>query len=237
MMSIVLLSIIAFLYYKYNTSKIKNEKLELERKLLQSQMNPHFLFNALSAIQRYMFQNNPKEAGKYLSKFASFMRSILEYSRQEQISLSEELKVLENYLQLQSMRFEHSFTYSFQIHSSIDKDKTMIPPMLLQPFIENSIEHGFKGKEEIGEISINIDVVENWLQFEVIDNGVGLEQSKSLHNEDHESLGTTITKERVIKLNKKKKAYHSILIENYKRLNETISGTRVKFYIPHITYN
>ena len=230
--------ITSILFLKYKTSTIKNEKLELERKLLQSQMNPHFLFNALSAIQRYMYVNNPKEAGKYLSKFASFMRSILEYTRKESISLSEEIKVLENYLQLQAMRFDHSFNYSFNINSDINCEKTMIPPMLLQPFIENSIEHGFKGKKEIGEITININTIENSLQFEVLDNGIGLQKSKSHDNTNyHESLGTAITKERVIKLNKKKKTLRSIIIEDYELLDKQISGTRVKFYIPYIILN
>ncbi|MCW3071770.1 MAG: Two-component system sensor histidine kinase, partial [Bacteroidetes bacterium] len=158
---LLLVIVIAFLFIRQGRLNAQQRTLQLEQKLLRSQMNPHFIFNSLIAIESYIYKNEPKEAGKYLSGFARLMRLILENSREEYIPLSKEIKTLEYYLQLQKNRFDNAFDYAIELSEGTDPEAIAIPPMLAQPFIENSIEHGIKNNGTKGSISIRFSLSGN----------------------------------------------------------------------------
>ncbi|OFZ02990.1 MAG: hypothetical protein A2491_17860 [Bacteroidetes bacterium RIFOXYC12_FULL_35_7] len=214
----------------------KKKNVELKQKLLRSQINPHFLFNSLISIQNFMFEKNADDAAIYLSNFACLMRQILDNSREEYISVSEEKSLLENYLQLQKLRFESKFDFFIEIDPAIDLEFTAIPPMLAQPFIENSIEHGFSGMQNNNTIVIRFLKIGNSISFEIEDNGIGILQAGKKINEriiPHKSLATNITKERVHYLNKGKRKKVKFTIEDLSVItNEQKSGTKVSFTIP-----
>jgi tetratricopeptide (TPR) repeat protein len=230
---LVLVIIIAFLFIRQKALATQHRTMELEQRLLRSQMNPHFIFNSLIAIESYIYKNEPKAAGRYLSGFAKLMRLILENSREEFIPLSTEIKTLEHYLDLQKNRFDDSFDYTIEIGEEIDPDTIAIPPMLSQPFIENSIEHGLKNSAKQGKILIRFSL-DKELLFEVKDNGIGIERSNTIkeQNKTHKSMATTITMERLTILNKKKKNKISFNTEELKDKTGNIMGTRVSFLIP-----
>ncbi|MBZ4037596.1 histidine kinase [Flavobacterium sp. 17A] len=181
-------------------------RLSLERRLLRSQMDPHFIFNALGNIQSMILQKDTIPAVSYLNKFAKLTRQILEQSRQELIALHEEVETLKNYIELQQLRLNNSFEYAIVCDESVDDD-ILIPPLLIQPFIENAVEHGLKpkSKEEKGMLQINFtqQTDQKNLICTIKDNGIGLTASRKLKTkENHQSLSTTITHERLSKMQK-----------------------------------
>ncbi|GAA3739130.1 hypothetical protein GCM10022422_23290 [Flavobacterium ginsengisoli] len=181
-------------------------RLSLERRLLRSQMDPHFIFNALGNIQSMILQKDTIPAVSYLNKFAKLTRQILEQSRKETISLEEEIGTLKNYIELQQLRLNNSFEYAIVCDESVEED-ILIPPLLIQPFIENAVEHGLKPKpkEEKGVLQINFSqqTQQRNLICTIKDNGIGLTASRKLKtNENHTSLSTTITDERLAKMQK-----------------------------------
>jgi len=197
----------------------QNRFLVLEQKLLRSQMNPHFIFNSLSSIQSFIFENNPVEAGSYLSRFAELIRSILYNSREEYITLEKEIQTLINYLDLQKLRYDNKFDYEIDLDPMLDKETISIPPMLAQPFIENAIEHGIKHLNNPGIINISFTKLEETILLIVEDNGIGIRAAKKINNakaKEHQSLATIITRERIEILNKgqKKKLYYMDIIES-----------------------
>ena len=232
----ILILIIAILLIWQLRTKADSKTIELQQKLLRSQMNPHFIFNALLSIQNYMFENNPHNAAVYLSKFAGMMRLILENSREEYIPLQNEIKTLEHYLELQQLRYENRFNYTIQMDETIDSDFIAIPPMLAQPFIENAIEHGMAGKKNNGEINIRFRQEGKNIIFEIQDNGVGISystQKKQETKSNHKSLAIVITKERLGLLNKNRRnkiKYEIIDLSILKNVETT--GTKVIFSIP-----
>lgn len=219
------------LVYRQNQLKNKQAVSDIEQKLLRTQMNPHFLFNSLTAIQQYLFQNNPEQAGIYMSKFAKLMRQILEHSREDYIPIDEEISTLENYIQLQQLRFKDRFTYQIELDPSIDPETTKIPPMFAQPFIENAIEHGLFNKQNDGLISIKFQKLNDLIRLEVNDNGTGLSKSKDLKPkvETHKSLATTITKERLSIFNKLSRRKIELVIQDLKEAG----GTSVQILLPY----
>jgi len=172
------------------------EKIQLEQQLLRTQMEPHFIFNTLATLQAYIRSNNNDKAEMYLSRFAKLLRSSLENSRESVVALEEEITALENYLALQAMRFENSFDYSIRLYEGFEKDEVFIPPMLLQPFVENAILHGLQNLGYKGTIDIVIEKSNNSLQCRIEDNGKGL-QADIGNNTRGRSLATRITKERL----------------------------------------
>lgn len=217
--------------YFYNQQKkltLQNLIGEMEQKLLRAQMNPHFIFNALSSIQKYVLQQKPQQAAVYLAKFAKLMRQILEHSRLEFVLLEDEIDTLKNYMDIQKMRFGDHFEYEINIASDIDPLETHIPPMFAQPFIENSLEHGINEKNE-GRITINFHKNNNTIEVEIEDNGKGLgDMSKS---RQHRSLATQITRERLMIIGKRIRNQLELVIEN-KLINQEVKGTIVRLSIP-----
>lgn len=212
-----------------------SQKLSMERRLLQSQMDPHFVFNALGNIQSFVLQNETKNAIGYLSTFSKLMRQILSHSKKEAITLMDEIDTLKNYIELQKLRLNHSFNYLIKTDDGLDV-QSKIPPMLIQPFIENAIEHGLKpleNKKGEMEILFSDDEQNDCLVCTITDNGVGYEFSKQLEqNNKHESMATAITLERMEQM-VKENDFAGFSIKEIKTDNGAVLGTQVIIKIPY----
>lgn len=136
-------------------------------------MNPHFIFNSLNSINKYIWANDQRKASEYLTRFSKLIRLILENSRHQAIALDKDLEGLELYMQMESLRFEQHFEYHVELSDTIEAESILIPPLLLQPFVENSIWHGLMPKETAGTITIKISVQEENLHCMIEDNGIG----------------------------------------------------------------
>ncbi len=176
-----------FLLQRNKNSKLKfeREKLRLEQKMLRTQMNPHFIFNALTAIQNTLLDGDPLKSSTYLSRFAKLVRQNFEFVNKKFITLEEDLDALKNYIETQQLRFENKFDYKITIQDTIDTSFVQIPPMLLQPFIENAIEHGLKSKKGKGLLQVFISEKEEFTRFEIIDDGVGYTKNKNSKDREH----------------------------------------------------
>ncbi|WP_293312829.1 sensor histidine kinase [Pedobacter sp. UBA5917] len=210
--------------------KIKNA--ENEHKILRLQMNPHFIFNCLNSINLYIEQNNSELASSYLSKFSQLMRLSLSHSRKDKIVLSEEIKTIKLYLEMETMRFKGKLKYTFEIDDDVDTDFIEIPPMLVQPYIENAIWHGLMHKNDGGEIRINIsqDFKQQTLLISIKDDGIGRLKAAELNSKDVEkekSYGTLITGERIANFNKEFNTNTQIRIEDLYGENNEANGTMV----------
>lgn len=195
-----------FLLYVVQKQRKQNqekEKILLQQQLLRTQMEPHFIFNTLSALQSFIRFDEKEKSIKYLSQFSKLLRSSLELSRQSYAPLNEELETIENYLSLQQMRFEHSFDYEILLPQT-DTSALLIPPMLIQPFVENAIIHGINAQTGRGRISLEILLKENQLLVKIFNNGNKFGKTPKA-NEGHRSLSGTIAKERLEILAKESK--------------------------------
>jgi tetratricopeptide (TPR) repeat protein len=200
--SLVLIVIgVSILLIKQNKLRNQQNEMCLEQKLLRSQMNPHFIFNSLQAIQKFIGRNDATEASRHLSAFGDLTRAVLENSRYEVILLSKEIKLLQNYLDIQKVIYGNKFNFSISVDEDLDPNTVSIPPMMAQPFIENAIEHGINGIMN-GLIEVNISKDKDFITIEIKDNGQGI---KSENNSKHLSLATEITAERISLINKKNK--------------------------------
>ncbi|MBI3518273.1 MAG: histidine kinase [Bacteroidetes bacterium] len=209
-----------------------------ELKALRAQMNPHFVFNSLNSIQHYILNSKGDEAVKYLNKFAKLIRIILNNSEKPTVTINEDVEALKLYLELERMRFENKFDYSIRIDESIDGDYDEIPPMLIQPYLENAILHGINPKPGNGQITITIKVVNQFIKISIMDDGIGREKSKSIQSLQpaarHKSLGMKITKDRVRILNNLHQSTLNVnIIDLYNEKGEA-SGTQVDLFIPYI---
>ena len=187
---------------KAEVEKVITEKklTELEMQALKAQINPHFVFNCLNSIKGFIFDKDFKQADKYLDKFADLMRSTIDNSDASIISLQNEINYLDNYLQLEKLRFEEKFEYKIAVSDDIDKEKCFVPAMLLQPYVENAIRHGIRFLEnKKGQININVFAQDNFLVCEIDDNGIGREKAAALKSKMHieyQSKGMNISKRR-----------------------------------------
>jgi tetratricopeptide (TPR) repeat protein len=234
---IVMALTVALAIFIIRAINIKNKyrTLELEQKLLQVQMNPHFIFNSLCAIQNAMIENKTNEADLLLTKFARLIRTILENSRLPYVAVESEVETLQNYLDIQKIRFKTNFKYHIEIDEAINTESLAIPPMMAQPFIENAIEHGLLPKKEQGNINIQFAKKNGLIELIIEDNGVGrasMQENKPSYQEKH-SLATVLTKERIRAMQKtvNKDAYFEIIDL---RQNGHPSGTKVVFCLPYI---
>ncbi len=212
--------------------KTRTEKMEIEQRFLRSQLNPHFIFNAIGSIQSFMLQKDPIQANEYMTKFAGLMRQILAHSRQNYITLAEETKMLKNYLDLQQLYSEKEFSYTLELGEGMDEDEIMIPPMFVQPFIENAIEHGLQ--KEKGDIKVHFEMVENTISITISDNGIGISTSKQQRqatNPIYESLATSIINERIRNFNRGKIGNISLKINDILQAGKA-KGTQVSIQLP-----
>ena len=230
--------LISFVFYKRKRDAVSRQQEaelrveigDMEMKALRAQMNPHFIFNSLNSISDYIAKNNTQVANEYLVKFAKLMRLILENSGQQQVPLQEDLKALELYMQLETLRMNHKFSYEIKVDDAIDKENTLVPPLLLQPFVENSIWHGIAQKQGNGRITVQIKIENGMLNCSVEDDGIGRKQAAlavaSTVAGEKKSLGMKITKERIDTLNKVKKTAAVI------RFSDLQQGTRAEVVLP-----
>lgn len=218
------------------TLEALSEKISLERRLLQSQMDPHFIFNLLGNIQSMILQNDRLTAVSYLGKFAKLTRRVLEQSRQESITLQDEIDTLTNYIELQQLRLNFSFDYQIDCEDGLIL-QLRIPPLLIQPFIENAVEHGLKPLSDLrrGHLNIHFRYQEekNILICTILDNGIGLKESRSRKTADsHRSLSLKITNERLA-LMLQKNPHTRLEVSDMEPITG-VSGCKVTLTIPII---
>lgn len=210
-----------------------------EMKALRSQMNPHFLYNSLNAIRLFVLQNDSDNADKYLVKFARLMRLILENSREEWVSLASELEQLKLYLELEQLRFDHQFDFSIEAQASLQKDRISIPPMIIQPYIENAILHGIAHKKTRGMIRITIQPQNGHLECVVDDDGVGRQKAAELKSKTtagHRSVGLQVTEERLQLISQRSgKVARVCVIDKVDGGNQP-AGTRVLIELPLVSH-
>lgn len=208
--------------------RLENSLLEMERKALRLQMNPHFIFNALDSISSFIFKNDPKQAVRYLNNFAKLMRLTLESSMEHIHPVETEVSVLKNYLELEKLRFQGKFDYEIELDEDIDYD-VGIPPMLIQPHVENAILHGLKPKEGHGHLAIRFVLQAELLICEIEDDGIGRKASKALpRRKDHRSMATQINKDRLALL--RQSMSNEVDIQIIDKTNPT--GTKVILKLP-----
>jgi tetratricopeptide (TPR) repeat protein len=223
------------MYLRSKRFKAEHEKTQLRQRLLRSQMNPHFIFNSLASVQNFIVKQDDTKASIYLSRFSELVRSILNNSLEEQITLEQELSTIENYLELQKVRFPEKFDYHIHVDDHLDQENIFVPPMLAQPFIENAIEHGIKHRETKGNISISYTRNGHGLTFAIEDDGIGRKKAGELRqkfDKDHKSLATSITQERIKVINRKLRHKITMEIVDLKDEQGEARGTRVAFGMP-----
>lgn len=222
---------VIYLLFRQHRLRHFHSQLLLEQKLLRTQMNPHFIFNALAAVQQFLLKGDAAQASDYLGHFALLMRSVLKSSREEWISLKEEIGILESYLKIQKLRFETHLTYELIVDPALETEFIFIPPLMIQPFIENAVEHGINQMEKPGFILLQITESADNVIFKIEDNGPGL-SSESAKKDNHLSYATTIFNERVKNLNKRLPRPISFSMNNIQTTDTNLSGLRVEICIP-----
>lgn len=228
---LILITVIAVITIRFNRLKAGKVAVEMEQRLLQAQMNPHFIFNVLHAIHTYMLKKDTEESGKLLTSFARLVRAILQHSSTDNIPLSEEMKWLEDYIRLQQLRFNHSFECEIEIDEQLSQDNMLLPPMLIQPFIENAIEHGFSDLDKPGKLKISYTKAGKEVEIRITDNGKGFSKDLPVREKkEHKSVAIQITEKRIYLLNKRRKGAFKFEITS-----KPLEGTTVFFSIPYLT--
>ena len=232
---IVLGALITLLYIRQNRLRAQYARIDLEQRLLRAQMNPHFIFNSLCAVQDFILAGKPQKANTFLTKIAKLMRNILENSREEFIPLEKEIETLKLYLDLQQLRFENEFDYNISLDDTIDPENFSIPPMLTQPCVENSIEHGLLPLKEKGILKIFYSLSNGLMRLEVTDNGIGRKEAaaKAAEKGHKKSVSTIVTAERLENFRKtlRKKSISYEIIDLYEE--EKAAGTKVVMMLPY----
>lgn len=226
-------TLIGFILYRRKQEAVSKSKeaefnakvSDTELKALRSQMNPHFIFNSLNSIGDYMLKNDTQSASDYLSKFAKLMRLTLENSEKKEILLSEDISLLKTYMDIERKRFQDRFNYTISVDDTIDAEDILVPPMILQPFIENSIIHGLSQQDESGFITISFKANDNMLICSVDDNGVGRSQNHT-NNFQKKSMGMAITKSRIEIINKQRQTHGDV------KIIDKTKGTRIEVSLP-----
>ncbi len=238
----ILFVILAFgiVFLIYNRLQLKRnltlqkELAEYEQKALHLQMNPHFVFNCLGSISSFIVQNGTDSAIKYLAKFSKLMRLTLEYSKESLIPIDKEIESLQNYLELEQLRFNQVF--DFKITKSVEiEDDLALPPLLLQPFVENAIIHGLIPKQEKGMITIDFKLEKESLVCSIFDDGIGFDQSKQLKEQSvaiHKSMALDITKKRLEMMESATQKKSFVTINEVVDEIGLIKGTKVVLHLP-----
>lgn len=216
------------------TLTLQKQLAEFEHKALHLQMNPHFVFNCLAAISSFIMQNGKEDAMKYLSKFSKLMRLTLEFSKESSIPIDKEIEALQNYLELEQLRFNQKFDFKINKDSEIEDD-TAIPSLLLQPYVENAIIHGVAPKDGKGFIRIDFMQNDDQLLCVIEDDGVGINTSKELKKNSvnvHKSMALEISKKRLETLEELENKKVNLRIEELKDENNNSRGTRITLELP-----
>ena len=240
--------IMLFLFYRF--TKIKNEilKEKLKEKLdnevlinraellaLRSQMNPHFVFNALNTVLYFIQQNDIPQSEEFLAKFSHLVRNFFEYSRKKDLSLQEELDFITHYLEIEKLRFEDKLNYTITVDENIDTENTRVPSMIIQPIVENAINHGIFHKSGNGNIRISFkEIHDTSYQITILDDGIGIKKSKELYKDSKRQLyskSTDVLEERLKLLKDGRQWKIDYTIEDLAEINPKESGTKVTLTI------
>ncbi|MEZ4956072.1 MAG: histidine kinase [Saprospiraceae bacterium] len=214
--------------------KILRKIKRLEQTALRSQMNPHFIFNALNSIQSFIVNGDKKSSVVYLAKFSRLVRSVLHFSSSTTISLKEELEMLNNYLELEKLRFSDSFHFNLVVDPDLNLEKTMLPPLLVQPIVENAILHGIGPLNREGFITVYFKQTKSALWVTVSDNGIGINTSKKLKERNgtsRKSVGIQLTKKR-LQLLSGGNSENRLNVREIEGNNGEVLGTEFKMKIP-----
>jgi tetratricopeptide (TPR) repeat protein len=261
--SVICLGVIIFILFRNNLLKRKNEKIkqqqleqqlkvhlletektkaemqkkagELEMQALRAQMNPHFIFNSLNSINYFILQNNKLEASEYLTKFSRLIRIILNNSQSSYIPLQDELEALKLYLELESLRFNHHFKYTIYVPGEVDVSVTKVPPLIIQPYVENAIWHGLMHKKEEGNLKIEFIIKDEDLFCKISDDGVGRKNVAALKETSpgtYKAVGMRITADRISMLQSKSKVNVPVKIIDEVLSDGSSGGTTVIIQIP-----
>jgi hypothetical protein len=215
-------------FLRQQSLKHKKNILETEQRLNRARMNPHFFFNALTTLQKFALRDNDGQAmASNLSKFSNIMRETLESTYKEYVTIEQEMEFLNEYLEVQKIRFPQTFSYEVNADKSLAIDELQIPAMIIQPFVENSIEHGFVGVDYPGRVTVDFTSENKELLIQIVDNGKGLSTTAKDNNE-HISRASQIIKDRIYLLNIKLKTKAGFSIDN----NSTSNGVLVKIHLP-----
>ncbi len=251
---ILIITALLYAYYRFRITQIKKEETlkrqeaelrqkeaeykqlaaETETAILRLQMNPHFIFNSMNSINSYILKRDVDTASNYLHRFASLMRMILDLAAKKLISVTEEVELLEMYMETEAMRFEQQFTYTFHMDNELDGDEFVLPPMILQPFVENAILHGVSGKKGGGHIDVRFWEGENYLGCSVEDNGIGRKAAAEQKNKfkAHESKALAITDKRLQFLEPIDGVIAKRTVADLYDENQNPSGTKVTLILP-----
>lgn len=245
---IALIGLILYFYFKRESILMRrqisllNDKVELEKNLgqsvltsIKSQMNPHFFYNALNTIQAYIFTNNKEKANTYLAKFSKLTRIILEMSEKETVELKEELDSLKIYLDLEKMRFKDHFIYDIKVANAIDLHHVEIPPMLVQPYVENAIKHGLLHRTGLKELLLSYELMDDVLKVVIDDNGIGRAKASELNAKKiqrHQPFALKANEKRLEILNQMNSRKINVDIIDKCDENKVPTGTRVEIFIP-----
>lgn len=228
----ILGSIITYNFYKRKYLKAnnnallsENKRLKLEQRSRQLQLNPHFIYNAIANLQSLIYHDDKKVATTYIQNFSTLMRQLLALNQEEFITLEAEISLIENYLKLQQLRYDHSFNFEI-IVDNVPIENVLIPPMLLQPFIENAIEYGFRNIDYTGKLLIKIDAYKEQLIIEIKDNG---KASNTTYNATKKSISTQLIEERLALLYQAEHQHYSL---QRGTLAPPQNGYEVKLSIP-----
>lgn len=234
---IIILAAIGFFYYNRQRKVHEHRaRLQYELQSLRSQMNPHFIFNSLNSIHKYIWSNDQDQASEYLAKFSRLMRLILENTRFKSVILTNEIEFLNLYLELEAVRCNHNFSYHIDIAPDVNVEEILIPSMIIQPFVENAIWHGLVYKNGEGQLTIRVYEKNDLLLCEIEDNGIGRRKAMEIKQQKmatHQSLGIQVTEERIrllqeISGNKDTK----VKIEDIEDNNRQATGTKVILQLP-----
>ncbi|MGR3809924.1 tetratricopeptide repeat-containing sensor histidine kinase [Jiulongibacter sp. NS-SX5] len=233
----ILLASIFYILYRQNNLNREKQFLELEQKMMRSQMNPHFIFNSLNSIKLYIISNNKDKAVYYLNKFSKLIRTILSNSKEKDITLEDELQTMDLYMNIENIRFSNKIHFNIEVEEGIETKQVRIPSLILQPFLENAIWHGLSSKE--GDKILTLSVAQsatNQLTIAIEDNGIGREKSREIKAKKtlkNKSIGIDLTEERLRNYYEEVKGEHKLeIIDLYDDQNEAC-GTRVNLVIPY----
>ena len=230
--TLIILIILIIVIFRYSLAiKTKNKKISLQS--LRREMNPHFIFNSLNSVNQFIAQNKEMEANKYLTSYSSLMRNMMESSSKDFIPLQKEIEQLQQYLELEHLRFNDKFDFKIILDEVIDADHVLVPNMLLQPHLENAIWHGLRYKDSKGLLTLSINNKLSHIEITIDDDGIGIEKSKEIktvNQKIHQSIGIKNINERIELLNDLYNLKIRCSINN-KFNNE---GTKVVLQIPHL---
>ena len=220
---------------KGKQAELLQQAAELKMQTLRTQMNPHFIFNCLNSINRFILENNKSDSSRYLNKFSKLVRMILQNSQSSYISLKSELESLELYIEMEMMRFDNHFSYKIIIPPELSISMLKVPPLILQPYVENAVWHGLMHKEEKGELLIEVLQKEKDLFLKITDNGIGRKQAERIASKSatkYKSMGLLLTADRIAMMQSTNGNESAVIINDLVDADGDAAGTEVQIKIP-----